>query len=77
MHKEPAADCEGVVGLMFAKLAGFFEKEEDSETGGQEKDGGHEIWKSIGVFGHPAHSIFSSEGRERAENGRVAPYGIC
>ena len=77
VHKDPAADCEGVVGLVFTKLAGFFEEEEDSETGGQEKDGGHEVGESIGVFGHPVHSISASEGRVRAENRGVAFYGVC
>jgi hypothetical protein len=77
VHKDPAADCEGVVGLVFAKLASFFEEEEDSETGSQEKDGGHEIGESVGVFGHPVHSTFATEGRVRAENRGVAFYRVC
>jgi hypothetical protein len=77
VHDDPAADCEGVVGLIFAELAGFFKEEEDGETGAQEEDGGNKVGESVWVFGHPVYSIFTSEGRARAKNGGVASYGIC
>jgi hypothetical protein len=33
VNEDPAAYCEGVVGLVFAEFAGFFQEEEDGETG--------------------------------------------
>lgn len=77
VHDEPATDCEWVIGLMFAEFAGFFKEEEDGETGAQEENGGNKIGESVGVFYHPVHSIFASEGRARAKNGGVASYGVC
>ena len=77
VHEKPAANCEWVVRLMLAELAGFFKEEEDGETGAQQENGRNEIGESVRVFAHPVHSIFASEGRARAKNGGVTSYRVC